>query len=41
MSCCFQVYGKVTQLYVYIVFFRFFPIIGYFEILGLIPCDIQ
>ena len=47
----FQVYSKVVQLYVYIniriyvcvyifIYFRFFSIIGYYNILKIVPCDI-
>ena len=34
-------YSKVIQLYVYILFFRFFSIIGYYKILSIVPCAIQ
>ena len=40
MLCAFQVYSKVIQLYVYIFFFRFFYIIGYYKILNLVPCAV-
>ena len=35
MLCWFQVYSKVIQLhiYIYLFFFRFFPIISYYKIL--------
>ena len=43
----FQVYSKVIQfflyiyMYMYIFFFGFFPIIGYYKILNIVPCAIQ
>ena len=39
----FQVYRKVIQFYtyMYIFFFRFFSIIGYYRILSIVPCAIQ
>ena len=37
----FQVYIIVIQLYVYLFFFRFFFIIGYYKILSIVPCAIQ
>ena len=43
MLCQFQVYSKVTQLYIYIYpfFFRYFSHIGYYRILSRVPCAIQ
>ena len=40
MLCQFQVYSKVTQLYIYILF-QIFSIIGYYKILSIVPCAIQ
>ena len=36
----FQMYSKVIQLYIYILF-RFFSIIVYYKILNIVPCAIQ
>ena len=36
----FQVYSKVIQSYIYILF-RLFSIIGYHKVLSIIPCAIQ
>ena len=41
MLCYFQVYSKVTYIYIYPLFFRFFPHIGYYRILNRVPCAIQ
>ena len=38
--CSFQVYSKVFQLYIYIVF-RFFSVIGYYKILNTVACATQ
>ena len=42
----FQVYSKVIQYtcvytYIYILFFIFFSIIGYYKIVNIVPCAIQ
>ena len=41
----YKVYNKVILLYIcvciYIFFFRFFSIIGYYKILNIVPCAIQ
>ena len=37
----FQVYSKVTQLYIHIFVFRFFSIMGYYKILSIVLCAIQ
>ena len=40
----FQMYIKIIQLYIYIytyLFFKFFSIIGYYEILSVVPCATQ
>ena len=34
-------YGKVIQLYINIVFYRFFSVIGYYKILHVVPCAKQ
>ena len=34
-------YSKVIQVYIYIFFFRFFSIIGYYKILNIVPCARQ
>ena len=38
----FQVYSKVIKLYIYItlLFFKFFSVIGYYKILNIVPSDI-
>ena len=36
----FQAY-KVIQLYMYILFYRLFSIIGYYKILSIVPCATQ
>ena len=43
MLCYFQMYSKVTRLYIYIYpfFFSFFSYIGYYGILIRVPCAIQ
>ena len=40
MSCLFQMNSTVIQLhiYLYILFYRFFFLIGYYKILSIIPC---
>ena len=39
LQFCVQLYSKMIQLYIY--FFRFFSLIGYFKTLNAIPCAIQ
>ena len=41
MLCQFQVYSRLIQLYIYIFFFRFFSIIGYYKVLKIVPCAVQ
>ena len=36
----FQVY-KVIQLYMYMLFYRVFSIIGYYKVLSIVPCATQ
>ena len=31
----------MIQIYIYIFFFRFFSLIGYYKILSIVPCAIQ
>ena len=44
MSCLFQVYSKVIQVYIYTYiypfFFRFCSHTGYYRILSRVPCAI-
>ena len=43
MSCSFQVYSKVIQLYIclYLFFFRYFSYLGYHRKLSRVPRAIQ
>ena len=37
----FLVYGKVIQLYIYILFFIFFSIMISYRLLNIVPCAVQ
>ena len=43
MLCSFQVYSKVIPFYIYmyLLFFKFFPHLGYYRQLSRVPCAIQ
>ena len=43
LQCCvsFRCIASVLFIYIYIYFFRFFPIIGYYKILSRVPCAIH
>ena len=40
MSCSFQVYNKVIQLYTHVSIYSFscFSLVGYYKILSIVPC---
>ena len=37
----FLLYSKVNQLYVYLLFFRFYSHLGYYRVLSRVPCAIH
>ena len=43
MLCKFQVYSTVIQLYIhiYLLFYRFFSLVGYYKMLSIVPCAMQ
>ena len=41
MLCQFLLYSKMNQLYIYLLFFRFYSHMGHFGDLSRVPCAIQ